>query len=200
MIVTRIEQGTSKKYRVYVDEEFLFSLYYKELRQFHIQEGSEISNDVIMCILDTIIYKRAKERALFLLERKSLSVHMLKCKLKDNDYPLDIVDKVVSFLNKYHYLDDEEYVRMYVESYSGRKSKKQLIHDLYRKGISKTIVENFFETNEYSEKNCFEKQFQRYVRGKNLHDYNDRQKIFRYFYNKGFSSTIIEMYMKEELS
>lgn len=200
MIVTRIEQGTGKKHRVYIDEEFFFSLYYKELKQFHIQEGSEISNEVITCILDIVIYKRAKERALFLLERKPLSIHMLKKKLKDNDYPLNIIDKVISFLERYHYLDDEEYVRMYVASHSGRKSKKQLIYDLYRKGISKTIIEGFFENNEYSEKNCFEQQFHRYIRGKDIHDYNVRQKIFRYFYNKGFSSAIIERYIRDELS
>lgn len=123
MVVTRIEQGNGKKHRVYVDEVFFFSLYYKELKQFHIQEGGEISQDVITCILDTVIYKRAKERALFLLERKPLSVHMLRDKLKDNDYPLDIIDKVISFLERYHYLDDEEYVRMYVASYSGKKVK-----------------------------------------------------------------------------
>lgn len=199
VIVTRIEQGTGKKYCVYADEEFLFSLYNKELRQFHIQEGNEISQDVIAYIFDTIVYKRAKERALFLLERKPYSVYMLKCKLKDNAYSSDIIDRVVAFLEKYHYLDDEEYVRMYVESNSARKSKKQLLYDLYRKGVSKTVVDAYFETNAYSEKNCFDKQFQRYVRGKNLHDYNDRQKVFRYFYNKGFSCAIIEQYIKDEM-
>ncbi|MBQ4057419.1 MAG: regulatory protein RecX [Lachnospiraceae bacterium] len=199
MIVTRLEQGNGKKYRVYADEEFLFALYVNELRQFHIQEGREISSDVIAYILDTIIYKRAKERALFLLEKRPYSVHMLKRKLKDNEYPVNVIDKVMTFLEKYHYLDDKEYVRMYVESYSGQKSKKQLVYDLYRKGISKAIVEEFFEVNDYSEQNCFEKQFQRYVRGKNPHDYRDRQKIFRYFYNKGFSTALIERYIKEEL-
>lgn len=197
MIVSRIE-AEKKKHRVYVDEEYMFSLYSNELGQFNIQEGNEISNDVITYILDTIIYKRAKERALFLLERKPLSVHMMKNKLQENGYPVDLIERVIAFLECYHYLDDDEYTRMYVDSYAERKSRKQILNELYHRGISKQTIENYFELNEYSEKNCFEKQFLKYVKGKNLQDYNVRQKVFRYFYSKGFSIALIEKYIKHE--
>lgn len=197
MIVSRIE-AEKKKHRVYVDEEYMFSLYSNELGQFNIQEGNEISNDVITYILDTIIYKRAKERALFLLERKPLSVHMMKNKLQENGYPVDLIERVIAFLEGYHYLDDDEYTRMYVDSYAERKSRKQILNELYHRGISKQTIENYFELNEYSEKNCFEKQFLKYVKGKNLQDYNVRQKVFRYFYSKGFSVALIEKYIKHE--
>lgn len=199
MLITKIEEGKGKKYRVFGDEQFLFSLYSKELRQFSIREDDEISDDVISNILETVIYKRAKERALFLLEKRPLSVNMLKDKLLNNEYPLHIIHKVILFLEKYHYLDDLEYTRMYVTTYSERKSKKQIIGELYRKGISKEIIEEYFEENAYSEMDCFERQFKKYIRGKDLNEYTIRQKVFRYFYSKGFSSVLIESYIRDAI-
>ena len=196
MIVTKVEEWKSKKYRIYIDDEFTFTLYSKELHQFHIRKGVVISQDIVFHILDTVIYKRAKERALFLLERKPLSINMMRMKLQENGYSPYIIDRVISFLEIYHYLDDEEYTRMYIHTYSCKKSKKQLKKDLLYKGISRDVIDTYFENNIYSEQDCFEKQFQKYIKGKNLENYSDRQKIFRYIYSKGFSVSLIEKYMK----
>lgn len=198
MLVTEIEVGKGNKYRIFGDGNFLFSLYDKELKKYNLQLNAEVDDIVIDDIKESLIYKRAKERALFLLERKPLSIHIMKKKLQDNDYPIDVIEKVIAFLVGYHYLDDNEYVRLYVSFYSEKKSKKQLMFDLYRKGISKDILEKYFDENEYSEQKCFVRQFQKYIKGKNLQDYATRQKVFRYFYGKGFSSSLIEAYIRKE--
>lgn len=199
MIITKIEEGKRKNYRVFSDEVFLFSLYEREIKQFGIVENIELSNDVIHYILDSVIYKRAKERALFLLEKKPYSIHMMKTQLLKNEYPLEIINKVLSFLMEYHYLDDADYTRMYINSYSGKKSKKQLLNELYCRGINRETIEEYFEKNEYSENNSFVNQFEKYIKGKDLQDYLTRQKVFAYFYRKGFSSTLIESYIRNAI-
>lgn len=196
MIITRIEPGTGKRYRVFGDEQFLFSLYGKELKKFHIQEACELSERIITDILNDVIYKRARERALYLLERKPVSIKMMRDKLKQNDYPDSIIEYVIEFLCKYQYLDDTNYIQMYVSTYSASKSRKQLILDLRKKGIDKDLIDTYFEDNEYSEQECFVKQYYRYVRGKNMEDYVVRQKVFQYFYRKGFSISLIEKYIR----
>lgn len=196
MIITRIEEGTGKRYRVFGNERFLFSLYGKELKQFHIQEDCELSSETIAQILNDIIYKRARERALYLLERKPFSVKMMQDKLKQNDYPNSIIERVIDFLCKYRYLDDNNYIQMYVSSYSTSKSYKQLVIDLRKKGIAKDLIDVYFENNEYSEQKSFVKQYYRYIRGKNLEDYVVRQKVFQHFYRKGFSISLIERYIR----
>lgn len=198
MLVTKIEAGKGKRFRVYIDDNFSFALYSKELKQYNIKEDSDITETIMTEIIETLVHKRAKERALYLLERKPFSVHLMEEKLKENDYPIGTISQVVSFLKQYHYLDDEEYVRMYLQTYSDRKSKRQLICELYRKGISKDIIEEVFSTSAYSEEKGFSKQFQRYVRGKDLEDYATRNKVFRYFYGKGFSTSLIEAYMHSD--
>ena len=196
MLVTKIEESKGKRFRVYIDDQFSFALYAKELKCYNIKKDADVAEQQVNDILDNIVFKRAKERALYLLERRPMSVHLMKEKLKNNDYPMSIIEQVVSFLMRYNYLDDAEYVRIYLQSYADRKSKRQLLCELCRKGVSKDIIEEVFCANEYSEETGFSRQFERYIRGKDLTDYVTRQKVFRYFYGKGFSSSLIESYIQ----
>ena len=197
MLITKIEPGKNKRYRVFGDDTFLFALYGKELKNYPIVENEAVDDSIISSILDEIIYKRAKERALYLLERGPLSVSMMQTKLRESDYPEFIIHRVILFLQRYHYLDDVDYIRMYVAAYSNRKSRKQLVYGLVRKGVSKTDVELFLEETDYSERLGFDKMFQKYIRGKDLTDRGVRQKVFRYFYGKGFSVSLIEETLKK---
>ncbi|MCM1157675.1 MAG: RecX family transcriptional regulator [Bacteroidales bacterium] len=197
MLITGIDTGKNNRYRVFGEDGFLFSLYKKELKQYHVEENKPLSDDTIQLILTEVVYKRGKERALYLLEKRPLSVFMLWKKLLDNEYPEPVIDWIVEFLETYHYLDDTEYVRMYIASYSQKKSKRQIFYDLQQRGIAKEEVEACFAAGAYSERACLEKQFRRYVRGKDLQDWAVRQKVFRYFYGKGFQSTLIEEALKE---
>ena len=196
MQITRIEAGKGKKYKVFGEDTFLFALYKKELKRYGIEENTELDDELIEDIKENCILKRAKERALYLLEYKPYSVSMMREKLCSSEYSKEIAEKVILFLKEYHYLDDEEYIRMYVGTYSVRKSRRQLTCDLLRKGISKEVINHYFEQFEYSEQECFEKQFERYIRGKDLEDWKVRQKVFRYFLGKGFSASMIEDSLK----
>lgn len=197
MWISRIEASKGKRFRVYSDDTFLFALYTKELNRFHVRENMELEDTVIHCIREEIVWKRAKERALYLLERSALSTAVLKEKLRKNDYPADIVERVVEFLNQYHYLDDNAYVELYVHTYANSKSKRQIAYDLRNKGIAKEVIDACFERLEFSEEACLDRQLQKYIKGKDLQDYKVRQKVFRYFYNKGFATGLIETALKQ---
>ena len=195
MYITKIESTKGKRYKVFGNEEFLFALYFKELKNYGINECIEVEDSIINKIKDELIFKRAKERALYLLERKAFSVSMMQDKLYNNDYPEEIVEQVISFLKEYRYLDDTAYVQMYINTYSNKKSRKQITYDLWKKGIDKSVIEAYFESFSYSEDACFQRQFEKYIKGKDLNDWRIRQKIFRYFYGKGFSTSTIEKYL-----
>ncbi|MCM1497616.1 MAG: recombination regulator RecX [Clostridium sp.] len=199
MLITAIEAAKNNRYRIFGEDQFLFALYGKELKRYHIEEGTEIPETTILTIIHEVIYKRAKERALFLLERRPLTTFMLKTKLKENDYPLEVINQVVSFLETYHYLDDGNYIQMYIRTYGRKKSKRQLIYDLQQKGISRPLLDAYFEVNDYSEQSGFEYQFRRYIRRRDVGDPRERQRIFRYFYSKGFSVSMIESALRNEL-
>ncbi len=68
MVVTKVEMLTKIKYKVYLDEEFAFVLYKGELSHYRIVEGTLLEEDTVQEILQKVICKRAKLRAMHLLE------------------------------------------------------------------------------------------------------------------------------------
>ena len=154
---------------------------------------------LILEIYDEVIFKRAKERALYLLDRRPYTVAKLREKLTRDRIPDFIIDKVMDFLDEYHYVDDNAYVLMYIQSYSGRKSRRQIVSDLISKGIDKRLINTCFSEGEYtelSERECFIDQYRKYTKGKDLTDINVRNKVFRYFYSKGFSTSLIKDFIE----
>lgn len=191
MHICNIEHN-GRQYEVYGENGYLFSLYGKELKKYHIEADGEIADDLVEEIYESVLYKRARERALYLLERRPYSESELQRKLIRNRYPESVIEQVTSFLKKYHYLDDSEYVRMYVNTYISKRSCKQISYELAGKGICKEVIEEYMHNSDISEQDGFMGQFIRYTRGKDLTDHTVRQKVFRYFYGKGYSTTLIE--------
>ena len=67
MTVTKIEPVTRKRFRVFVDGQSAFTLYKGELERYHIEVDTELDEEVRQEILQKVILKRAKARALHLL-------------------------------------------------------------------------------------------------------------------------------------
>lgn len=192
MYITKIVLSKGKRYKVYSDEIFLFALYQNEIKKYHVIENSELDEELISSIKTEIIRKRAKERALYLLEKRPFTSYMIKNKLKESDYPEDVMQEVIIFLEKYGYLDDEAYFHMYLDAYKRKKSKKQIICELITKGIDKEIINHGFESSDYSEQESCYKQLEHYIRGKDIQDKKMKQKVFQYLYRKGFSTGVIK--------
>lgn len=200
IVIDRIEKGNSQRYNVFSDDKFLFSLYNHEIKQYGLKAQSEIAHSVYIDILENVVKKRAKERALYLLERRPYSEYMLRKKLILNAYPNDIIDEVVEFLKQYRYLDDYMYIQMYVNQSVSKKSKKQFVFDLKRKGISKELLEQYFDEYPYCEEQRLSEQMERYVKNMDLQDWKVQQRVIRYFLGKGFSYPHIRECVQRMLS
>lgn len=143
MTVDRIEPLDKRRSKVFIDGDFAFVLYNGEIRHYHIEEGKEISEPVYREVLNCVICKRAREKSLYLLKQSGRTENEIRIKLKSGYYPEKAIEEAVSFLTEYHYLDDREYARNYVELYGGRRSRTELIHSLLKKGIDKGIALEF---------------------------------------------------------
>ena len=92
--------------------------------------------------------KKAKHRALYLLERMDRTEYELRQKLKV-DYEEDIVDEAIEYVKQYHYIDDVRYAKNYIASKSHVKSKRQIEQELLmKKGISKDLIQDAFSQAE----------------------------------------------------
>lgn len=146
--VTPLDKRRSK---VLVDEGFAFVLYKGELRKYQIQQDMELSEQVYKEILEEILKKRARERALYLLKTSDKTEEEIRRKLREGYYPQEAIDSTMTFLREYHLIDDADYARRYVRTYGSRRSKKRIQFDLMQKGLDKHQIGQLLEEEEISE-------------------------------------------------
>ena len=189
MTVTNIEAVTKNKYKVYVEEQFAFVLYKGELSRYHLAVGAQISIEVYQEILDEVILKRAKLRALHLLNSMGRTEAQLREKLYLDQYPEEIIEETMDYVKSFGYVNDEEYARSFIDSRKDRKSKKEIYMQLCQKGIDKVVLDNVFE--EYYDSEDSKDAIRSLLRKKRYDSetasYVETQKIMGFLMRKGFS-------------
>lgn len=140
MTVSRIEPLNKQKSKVFLDGDFAFVLYQGEIYRYQIKEGEELEARVYEELLQTV-ERRAREKALSLLQLQDRSEFELGTKLRRAFFPETAVEQVICFLKEYGYLNDEKYARNYAEIYGTKKSCAELKRDLRKKGISAALVQ-----------------------------------------------------------
>lgn len=188
MVVTNIEAVTNAKYKIYIEGEYAFVLYKKELSHYHIAVGQEIEEKVYREIRTEIVAKRAKLRAMHLLNAMGRTELQLRQKLERDGYPEDIIEGAVSYVKSFGYVNDENYARVFIEGRKDKKSRKELFAALVQKGIDKEVVERVFE--EYYEEDDARSAIAKILKKRHYDpensDRKEMQKIFCFLTRKGF--------------
>ena len=201
MHVTKIEPVTKAKYKVFLDEQFAFVLYKGELSRYKIQEDAQLSEETIKEIKKEILEKRAKLRAMHLLERMDRTEAELYTKLKRDLYPEDIIEIAMQYVKGFGYIGDKGYARRFVESRQGSKSKLEIKMSLLQKGISKEIVSEVLEA--YYDGQDESMAIQRLLDKKRFSaetaTEEEKRKIYGYLMRKGFAYEDIRRVVKEQL-
>lgn len=145
MIVTKIEPCTKTKFKIYIDETFKFVLYKGEVSRFGIRIGEEIPPETEEKIRTEVLLKRAKLRAMHLLEDMDRTESALREKLRQGLYPSDVTEAAIEYVKSFGYLDDVRYAENFVRSRQNVKSKKEIGTALLQKGISSEIAKRAME-------------------------------------------------------
>ena len=136
MRVTRIEELSRSRYKVYVDDSFAFVLYKGELRLYHIKEGEELRTEDYRTIMQEVLPKRAKLRAMNLLQGREYTTSQLRTKLQQGYYPPEIIEQAIEYVAGFHYIDDLRYAVDYITYHENSRSRRRIEQDLQGKGIS----------------------------------------------------------------
>lgn len=131
--------------------------------------------------------RRAKLRALHLLTAMDHTEANLRKKLEAS-YCEEAVETAVAYVKSFGYLDDERYVKAYIESKSRTKSRKQIEQELiFNKGVSKEAVRKGFEDARVADvAEVIKKYMQKRKIDPENCDYEQKQKFFAYMARKGF--------------
>lgn len=201
MLVTRLEDYTNKRVKVYLDGELAFALYKSELRNFKISVDEDISEEVYDEIVDVLLTKRAKLRAMNLLKSRDYTEFMLRDKLRQGVYPDKVIDEAIDYCSSYGYIDDVRYASNYISYSQSSKSRRQIEQWLSTKGVSKEDIDVAFDLlgeadSLVDEIQLIEKHISKKHYDKENATYEERQKMMAALYRKGFSMENIQKVLR----
>ena len=187
MQITKLEQINQKKCRVYLNDEPAFWLYYSEIAKYHIREGQEFSPELSEEIYSAVLPKRAKLRCMNLLKLMDKTEAELTRRLRDEEYPEEIIQEALEYVKSFRYVDDLRYAKNYIESRKEVKSRQQIQFELQGRGVSSELIARAWEETEpvdtnaqilyWAEKKHFDIQ---------TNDTKERQKFYSFLLRKGF--------------
>ncbi|MCR5836893.1 MAG: recombination regulator RecX [Lachnospiraceae bacterium] len=184
--VTEVSPYNKMKVRVKLDSGFTFALYKGEISKYKIFTDEYISEEILNQIVDEVLKKRAKERALYLISDVIKTKKQITDKLEKDCYPKSVIDYVISFLEEYSFVDDYSYACSYVQTYSSRKSVSQLKCDLYKKGIEKSMIESVLSECEIDEDASIDRLMERGIRKYDINDISGKRKLYAMLMRKGY--------------
>ena len=196
MIITKLDKVGTKQVRLFFDEEKYCLLYYNEVRRLGFHEKDEVGQKEFE-ELNKLLLHRAKLKAMSLLKYQDRTRKELKDRLMRAEFPEFITEGAIAYVESFGYINDEEYVRRYMEYKAGTKSRIQIKMDLRKKGIGTEILERIFDEYEYEEDDVLEEQVQKRIRQKGSVTKENFQKYYGYFARKVFNSVkIIDLLRK----
>lgn len=201
MIIENIEYSdkynlirlTISKERFYVD----YDLYY--------ENGFELEKEIDIPIYKKILandeFNRAKNFALNKISFSQKSTYEIRQKLKDQKFSADVIEKIISYLDSYGFLDDEAYVKAYIRDKDeiSSWSRGKIKYMLRQKHIDENLIEDnlcLISNEREAEKAGFfaDKKI------KNDYSYENRARVFRHLAGKGFDIDIINQVLNERFS
>jgi regulatory protein len=203
MIITDITELSKSKYKIFIDNEFAFVLYKGELRQYGIKKDEEIKKDIYDEIVSKVIPKRAKLRAMHLLEKRPYTERDMRNKLKEGLYDQDSIDEAIDYLKSFGYIDDHAYATQYIDTYTQNRSARRLEQDLMKKGINKDVISEVLAIKrDEGELGDEESMIRSLLEKRGFDPENSDSKTIaknvRFLYQKGFSPETIARVMRQD--
>ena len=163
------------------------------------------------------LYQRCKERSLYLLTGTAKTERRLREKLqKSEHYTEEIIERTLSFLKEYDYINDYRYCMQYLEENAHRRSAKDMQSKLYGRGVDGSVIREAMEDfqrkhREEGAESSFEEQreneperialkrwLEKKSRNMDLSDWKESQKLTASLLRKGFSYSMIQEYLQQE--
>ena len=199
MVVTDIKPVTKQKFQIEIDGQPAFVVYKGELFRYHLEKDREIEEETYAEIVDEVLTKSAKLRAMHLLQKMDRTRWELERKLQESGYPQIVVQRALSYVESFHYIDDKRYAAMYIQSQKTKKGKARIKMELMRKGVpAEFITEVFAETeDEENTKDTIRSLIKKKCSHPDEMDEKEKRKLYGFLLRRGFSSSDILSVFRE---
>ncbi len=196
MTVTKIEQQKKDKsrYSVYVDGEFAFGLIMEDILYFRLKEGEEIPREKYEYIMDTTVYIKAQDTAVRYLGYKMRTRREVENKLREAQYPDGLIERVIDFLIKYDYINDELYCKKYIKETLKLRPKGIFLikQELKARGVKEEIIDEALNEAEIDEEALAQRLLVKKYEDFAAMDKKELAKVYAFLQRKGFSYGVIK--------
>lgn len=199
MIVTQIRPVTRQKYQIEAEGLSPFILYKGEVARYHIEKDRDLSLETYREILEEVLIKRAKIRAMHLLEQGDRTKKGLQDRLTQNGYPPEAVEAAITYVESFHYIDDNRYAVNYIQNQGSKKGRARIMLELRNKGVSQEDIDQAFcETEEDIDiREVIRELILKKRRTQEAMGEKERQKLYGFLMRRGFASSDILSVLRE---
>ena len=190
-LVSEVRPLDRRKSLVCLEDGERFPLYGGELRRFRIEAGCELADETYGQLME-VLKKRARLRCLHLLQKADKTEEQLRRKLKEGGYPPFLVEDALEYVRGFHYVDDARYAAQYVRQCGERKSRRQLMCELARRGIDREIIQEAFAGEDVDEEAAAERFARKKLASVRPCEEADWRKIYRSLAAKGYGFDVAE--------
>ena len=186
MKITKIEKKKGRRYQIEVDGEYWYILDIEIIYDFHLKEDMEVEEAFLNRVKEAAEYRKAKERALYLLGVRDYGRNELIRKLGEK-VSLPAARKAVEKMEELGLLNDEAYAEklgnyLFTEKHFG---VRRVRFELEKKGFSSEVIEKALESAGEREEDLSAFIRRKYVRY--LGDEKGRQKVLMALSRMGHS-------------
>lgn len=200
MKISAIKPQKKNKNRcsIFIDGEYRFGLSKEIVIKYDIHEGDDIDETHISTVLLQEEREKVRTRAFKILQYRQRSVHELSTRLMDIGFERTLVDDVVEGFIEDDTLNDRRFAEAFVQDYTTLRPKgnRFIYHELIKRGIAKDIIETVLSGRD--EKELIADFLHKKLRGYNLQNPKDRQRVARQLLNRGFSSQLVYDMIREQ--
>lgn len=198
MKITRIrKQKNHKRYNIFVDEEYVFSISSNGLNKFNLREltDQELEQEDFSELVKNIALFECENALINFLQYRMRSEKEIVSKLKTKGCKPEIISELINKYKNLGYVNDTVFVESYLLDLISHhpQSKYSIINKLRTKGINQEHINEVIEKHityekekEMAERNLNSQMF----RFKKLSPKERKNKALAFLQRKGFSSKI----------
>ncbi|MDK2808047.1 MAG: regulatory protein, partial [Clostridiales bacterium] len=110
-------------------------------------------------------------------------------------YTKDMIERIIAYVDSYHYLDDARYLDAYLSYHKSNKSIRQLKMELQKKGLDSALIAEALEQDAWSDYTAIQKAIAKKTNQIENLSYEEKKKIAAYLFRKGFTESDIRKHL-----
>lgn len=201
MRIESVSDAGRRKRIIVMENGESFPLSAKDVRLFSLREEADIDG-AAMTLIREQVRSDCLGRCGSLLGSRDYTEARLRDKLREDQFPEDIIEAAVQQLREANYLNDERYADAYLRLHAADRSRTRIRHDLLERGVPAKVVARVMDSE--PEEETLAQETGQAVRlllkrgyDPSAGDFLEEQKHRQYLFRKGYSAEAVRTAMAQ---